>query len=263
MQMTAKASTEFISFDVQLPCWIALPEFLKSITYKNPSDARNTPFQIAHSTELPAFKWAMKEPRLFEDFSLWMTAQRQGELSWLDIFPPECLTATPDSSAPLFVDVGGGVGHQCAALKRRYPELARRIVLEDLAPVIMHAIPVDGVEHLIHDFWTEQPVRNASYYYLRNVLHDYPDEKCIVLLQLQMDAMSESSTLLIDEMIIPDYGAHWQATEVDITMMASLASIERSKEQWQDLFRVAGLAIKEIFTYSTDLGHSLMLVQRT
>ena len=147
------------SFDAQLPCWSALPRFLADSSYQNPSDARNTPFQIAHHTESTAFEWAMCQPDLMQDFNLWMRAQRTGQKSWLDVFPPERLAPDGESEAPFFVDIGGGIGHQCAALKARFPSITRRVVLQDLPKAIEHAIPTDGVEPMVHDFWSEQPVK--------------------------------------------------------------------------------------------------------
>jgi demethylsterigmatocystin 6-O-methyltransferase len=73
--------------------------------------------------------------------------------------------------------------------------------------------------------------------------------------------MGEGFPLLIDEMIVPSSGAHWQAVELDIMMMAYLAGVERTKEQWDDLLHAGGLTIKEIFTYTSELGHGVMLVR--
>ena len=92
----------------------------------------------------------------------WMTAQREGQKIWLDVFPFEdqlCYGVTPDT--PLLVDVGGGVGHQCIALKTRLPHVLGRIILQDLPEVVAQAIPMEGVEPMAYDFWKPQPVKGA------------------------------------------------------------------------------------------------------
>ena len=91
-----------------------------------------------------------------------MFAQRTGKRSWLDVFPLELLRDDEsDPGAALFVDVGGGIGHQCLALKARIPGLTRRVILQDLPMVLARAEPAAGVKRMPHDFWAEQPVRGT------------------------------------------------------------------------------------------------------
>ncbi|KAJ5540927.1 S-adenosyl-L-methionine-dependent methyltransferase [Penicillium frequentans] len=251
------------SFEAQLPAWVAMPKFLHDTNYQNPIDPRHTAFQQAHATPLAAFEFAMTRPELFADFSKWMALQRHDQPTWLDVFPIERISQaakTIELSQPVFIDVGGGVGHQCAALVQRLPELSCRVRLQDLQPVVERAIPGTGVEAQAYDFWTPQLCLNAAFYYLRNVLHDYPDERCRVLLEQQLPALGASSVLLIDEMIVPSVGASRHGVELDIAMMASLAAIERTEGQWADLFRSVGLCVVETFCYDPQTGQSLMVV---
>lgn len=80
---------------------------------------------------------------------------------------------------------------------------------------------------------------------MRRILHDYPDEKAITLLKLTGEAMSTDSILIIDELVIPNKGAHEHATQLDLTMLASLSSIERTDKQWNSLMDSAGFEIVE------------------
>jgi hypothetical protein len=92
-----------------------------------------------------------------------MEAQRKGEKTWLDVLPRRLITSDPNSNAPLFVDVGGSIGHQCAALIAAFPEINRKVILQDLPPVIAHALPTKGVENMVHDFWQPQPVKSELF----------------------------------------------------------------------------------------------------
>nr|UZP47903.1 putative O-methyltransferase [Cladonia uncialis subsp. uncialis] len=248
-------------FDAQLPSWLTLPSFLASTAYMNPSDPSHTSFQLAHGTTLPAFQWAATRPHIMHDFALWMSTQRKGQKSWLDVFP---LDAGEDDKAgqntPLFVDVGGGMGHQCLALKSRHPSLKRRIILQDLPTVLAKAGPVEGIEHMPHDLWEEQPVHDASFYYLRNILHDYPDVGCVTLLKNIKPAMSCDSAILIDEIVLPDVDTQWQAAQLDISMMASLAGRERSETEWRKVVDAAGLKIEQILAYDEEMGDKVIVV---
>jgi demethylsterigmatocystin 6-O-methyltransferase len=88
--------------------------------------------------------------------------------------------------------------------------------------------PMNDVELMPFGFWTPRPVANTRAYYLRNVLHDYSDVKCVSILRNTVAAMGPESVILIDEMVVPNERASWRAMQIDITMMACLASRERS-----------------------------------
>lgn len=145
-----------------MPCFQKLPQFLVDTKYQNPSDAVNTPFQRAHNTDQAPFVWILEHPFNFASFVQWMTTQREGQPTWLDVFPvEEMLGHNAGPETPLFVDVGGGIGHQCAALKSRFPSLPGRVILQDLPQTLPQAIPTPGVEATAHDFWTPQPIKGT------------------------------------------------------------------------------------------------------
>lgn len=50
---------------------------------------------------------------------------------------------------------------------------------------------------LAHDFFSPQPVKNASVFLLRNIIHDWPDKYCIQILQYLRDAAAPSTRLMI------------------------------------------------------------------
>ena len=148
------------SLDETLSSWQAIPSFLRDTSYQNPSDSLHTCFQRGHNTDLHAFKWAASHPESFKNFNLWMTASRMGKQSWLDEFNFEqevASNSTPEEV--IFVDVGGGIGTQCSNLRTHFPHLMGRVILQDLATPIKQALPVEGMETMVHDFWTEQPVK--------------------------------------------------------------------------------------------------------
>ena len=72
--------------------------------------------------------------------------------------------------------------------------------------------------------------------------------------------MDKDSRILIDDMVLPDTGVHWQAAQLGLTMMAALGSVERTKEQWYVLMESAGLKILQIYTYTTLLQDSIIMV---
>ena len=71
--------------------------------------------------------------------------------------------------------------------------------------------------------------------------------------------MTRDSVLLIDEMIIPNRGVHPLATELDMTMMACLAAMERTSKHWDALLDEAGLKILQKRTYNNVTGESVIV----
>lgn len=147
------------SFDSIGPAVQALPDFLKENQYKDFSDPTNTPLQKGWNTNLPAFLWVQTKPDLLNYFNQWMAAQRLGMPTWLDFYPYKEKTQGLDPSRPFFVDVGGGFGHQSVALRDKLPGLQNRIIVQDMAPVLEHAIKHPEVELMVHDFWQPQPIK--------------------------------------------------------------------------------------------------------
>lgn len=50
-----------------------------------------------------------------------------------------------------------------------------------------------------HNFFEPQPVKNAAVYFLRNVLHDWPDEEACEILSNIRDAAGPNSKLIVFE----------------------------------------------------------------
>ena len=82
-----------------------------------------------------------------------------------------------------------------------------------------------------------------------STLHDWTDEKCAEILANLKPAMTPKySKLLINEFVIPDTGAHWISTALDILMMAVYSSAERSEQNWRRMLEGVGFRITKIWT---------------
>ncbi|KAI1110051.1 S-adenosyl-L-methionine-dependent methyltransferase [Nemania sp. NC0429] len=237
-------------FDNIGPCLQAFPGFLADTKYQDVTNSSNTAFQKAFNTSETAFQWLPKYPERFGPLQQVMTVQGAAGVPWFDVFPFEKELA--GSTAPCaFVDVGGGFGHQCHVLSSRFPGLlGGKIILQDLKETIVNIPPVfEGFEKMEHNFFTPQPVKGARFYYLRNILHDWPDDKCVEILKNLISAFGPESQILIDEMVLPNSGVPWEATTIDLTIMASLGARERTSAEWNALLGAAGLKALRIDTY--------------
>lgn len=83
---------------------------------------------------------------------------------------------------------------------------------------------------------------------MHSVLHDWPDELCRKILANIVAAMRPGySKVLVNENVIPDTGAYWETTSLDLIMM-EIGSGERTERQWHALLESAGLKIIKMWT---------------
>ncbi|KAI3321516.1 S-adenosyl-L-methionine-dependent methyltransferase [Xylariaceae sp. AK1471] len=244
------------SFEGMIPTFQGLPEFLAKTQYQAPTDGNNGPVQYGLKTDKPFFGVLQENSRLGSAFNDFMTGYAKARPRWVDIYPvEERLGASADQSDVLLIDVGGGVGHELSELNKKHPDLPGQLVLQDQPSVINQAkasgnLPT-AIRAVAHDFFEPQPTRyrGARAYFMRLILHDWPDAKCVVILSHLRDAMVKGhSRLLINEAVLRDTGAPWQQTSLDWTMMGMLVSRERTESQWRELLAGAGLKISGIWT---------------
>ncbi|PWY70297.1 o-methyltransferase [Aspergillus sclerotioniger CBS 115572] len=238
------------------PAITAIPEFLRKTQYQNPTNGLVCPFQQGFRTEFSFFDFLSRDSTLSAQFNNLMSVYHQGRASWMDqgfypverLLTPTPITSTPDSNI-LLVDVGGGKGHDLNEFRIKWPAATGRLILQDQPAVLAEATGLhESIERMPHDFFTEQPCKGSRAYFLHSVLHDWPDDKCLKILAPLRAAMTPGySRLLINENVIPDRGAHWQATGLDWVMMADFAGAERTEAQWRGLLGRAGFRILKIW----------------
>ncbi|KAG8161693.1 hypothetical protein KVR01_008680 [Diaporthe batatas] len=153
------------------------------------------------------------------------------------------------STDAVVVDVGGGDGSFAIALSKRFPQL-KYIIVQDVPAVIEQAIravpkPLRGIiKPQVADFFERQPVQGAAIYFLRKVLHDWPDEHAIRILQQLVPALEPGARILINDHCVPPHGTlspiqEWRIRGQDLAMMALFNSKERTTEQWKELIKRA------------------------
>ncbi|KAK4207014.1 S-adenosyl-L-methionine-dependent methyltransferase [Rhypophila decipiens] len=242
---------------------LALPAWLQENGYEKEPEGPMGPFQHAHDTKLNMFEWFHANPPAGEWFNLHMGGYAFGRPNWFDdeIYPvrERLIDGFKDREGEaLLVDIGGGLGHDIEAFASRFPDAKGRLVLQDLEHVIEQGLQtkVEGsrVERTVYDFHTEQPVKGARAYYMHSILHDWSDDICVKIIANIKEAMKPGySRLLIDEGVIPDTGASWEATGLDMILSGLLSSRERTRAEWTRLLEEkAGLKINKIYHYLGD-----------
>lgn len=258
------------------PIFLALPSYLKKTGYKNPSDSSNTAFHQAYNTQMDIFDWFGVNPEWSDKVMSFMGVQREGQIPWmprsqfLQGFDIALSQQDIQRGRALFVDVGGAVGHQSIAFRENHPELKGAVILQDL-PFIVDLARKDprtaqlDITIQPHDFLTPQTTeaQGAKVFYIRNVLHDWNDDKNLVILKHIGDALADDSLLIIDEAIVPDVDVALTIAAYDMVMMAMPAAQERSEGMWRDLVeRQAGLKVREIRKYDESTCDSLIIIAK-
>ncbi|MCJ1405545.1 hypothetical protein MMC11_008773 [Xylographa trunciseda] len=241
------------------PIWNYLPKYLEETNYQNPTDPSHTVFNLVYRTAKPCFQYIMEDHAWKDPFQLYMSGFDEGRANWMDFFPVEAkLCDGARTDGVLFVDVGGGMGHEAIALKKKFPKIPGKFILQDL-PQTVKDLHLEGVEAMAHDFMKVQTIKGARVYYFRNVLHDWSDEICQTILSETRRAMDPSySKVLINQWVVPARNATRLMTAQDLNMMAALSAIERTEKQWCDLLESSGLSIVKIWRPDDDVSECLI-----
>ena len=115
-----------------------------------------------------------------------------------------------DSFPRSVVEIGGSHGAIGVELLKAFPHIEEYVV-QDLPDVIAGACaPVEVAARLKfqeYNFFTEQSTKGADVYFLRLVLHNWPDDKAITILRNQVPAMRSHSKIILNEVCLPPVGA--------------------------------------------------------
>ncbi|KAK4505062.1 hypothetical protein PRZ48_003025 [Zasmidium cellare] len=167
-----------VTVDMLAPLTLAFPAYLESIKHKEPDDPRNSAWTFSVGKGQDMFEYMAARPLHAEAFNRHMTFLQENTVPWLDIFPLEQYMNVDQTEGKRveFCDVAGGNGHQALNVVRKYPTLEGRVVVQDRPDMTFTQHP--GVEYVAFDLFKPNPTKGARVYYLRHILHDWPDEPC-------------------------------------------------------------------------------------
>ncbi|KAL0952686.1 hypothetical protein HGRIS_006925 [Hohenbuehelia grisea] len=250
-----------------------IPQFLK-----NPGQYQS-PFNMSIKDTTNIFAWYEQAENLWRGRRFVVGMRGAGER-----FPPEIFTSAIDwkglPQGSTVVDVGANVGTVTLPLAKAFPHL--HFILQDLDHAISdakvfwqdrfpEALSERRVEFQVHDFFTPMPVK-ADVYFLRLILHDWPQEEGIKILKHIRAAAKPTSILIIFEMIVlhacpetskfaaqspvppapppllANYGLGFGGfvTMADMQMLNLLGGRERTIEEFEELGRESGWKLETV-----------------
>lgn len=162
------------------------------------------------------------------------------------------------SAYPTIVDVGGGRGPLLAAILAAAP--ASRGVLYDLprvvasAPTVLREHNVADRVHITEGSFFDSVPGGGDAYVLKNIIHDWPDQKAVQILRNVRAAAGPRATVLLVEMVIPEHHRDFPGNWVDLEMLLNLAARERTEAEYGELLSQAGYRITRVVQTASPLS---------
>lgn len=205
----------------------------------------SVPYDVAHGESF----WAglRRDPEAAVVFDDLMTSKTSA-------FVPELIRAYDFSSARLVVDVGGGSGALLGGILAAAPQ-ARGIVADlpgglAAATRTLAALGVaDRCRPVVADFFVEVPT-GGDVYILRQILHDWPDDRSAQLLAVCRRAMQPDARLLVIDQLLPEHATEDPdarlAFELDLQMFVLFGAGERTRAELVGLTEAAGFRVDAV-----------------
>jgi SAM-dependent methyltransferase len=155
------------------------------------------------------------------------------------------------SKFSLIVDIGGGEGfflanilhhnHRCRGLLFDTAE-----ALEKAPEMLIHHQVADRAEIVPGNFFNSIP-GSGDLYILKNIIHNWDDEKSVELLKKIHQSIKPDSILLIIEMVVPIGNKPSLAKLLDIQMMGTMpGGKERMAKEYSVLLEKSGFRLTRI-----------------
>lgn len=168
-----------------------------------------------------------------------------------ELFAPVLLSSYSFSSLNHIIDIGGGHGSLlCNVLaNNKNPKAtlfdSKHVIERAFANINSYNLK-DRIEIVVGDFFLNVP-EGGDLYILKNILHDWDDEKCILILKNIQKAMPPASKLLIIETIIRNDNNYSFGKMIDILMLLGTENgRERTISEFRNILNGSGFKINKV-----------------
>jgi hypothetical protein len=197
----------------------------------------------------PVFEYLKQHPEEAQIFN-----DAMSDLSMID--SPAVAEAYNFEGIHSIVDIAGGHGLLLATILARNPQLQGTLyevphVLEGarsgpLKPVLDRCTLASG------DMFCSVPA-GADAYIMKHIIHDWPDDRCVQLLQACRKGVNPGGKLLVVDCVIQPGNDFSPGKFLDLQMMIFPSGCERTEKQFRDLFVASGWRLNRIIpTASSD-----------
>ncbi|HLX09625.1 MAG TPA: methyltransferase [Thermoanaerobaculia bacterium] len=232
-QISLRDCALYFGSEAQLRAWDQLEQTLAG---------GESGFERAHG--MTTWEWFERHPEESEAFAGTMVAMTR-------LFAPGIATAYPFGEVRRLCDVGGGHGDLLAEILLRHPHLAA--VLLDAGSVLATARPflaargvLPRIELLAGSFFEAVPA-GCDAYLLKNVLHDWDDERAARVLDNCRRVMQAGHRLLVVETVVEEDTTREIGPISDLQMMVNCCGgRERGRAEYARLFDRTGFRLRRV-----------------
>jgi hypothetical protein len=204
------------------------------------------------------FAYLKESPALSAQFN---AAMSEGTRATADVVPAQYDFGRFET----IVDVGGGDGTLLAAILREHP--SARGTIFDTSEGLAQAgetLRREGVGERCTleagDFFTSVP-GGGDLYLIKSVIHDWDDERAATILRHCRDVVPGHGRVLIIEPVFPDVVDSSVPAIMylsDLNMLVNLGGRERTRADFEDLCKRAGLALTGVTPLPPQYAFSLI-----
>ncbi|WP_439627395.1 class I SAM-dependent methyltransferase [Gemmata sp.] len=188
----------------------------------------------------PIFGQIFHTPDLRREFTMGMHGM--GVIS-----SPQVVAAFDLSRFRTLVDLGGATGHLAVAACRRYTALRATVFdLPEVTPIATELVGASDVSARVGvvsgDFFVDE-LPASDLYSLGRILHDWSEDKILLLLQKVYDRLPAGGALLVAEKLINDDRTGPDMAQMqDLNMLLVTEGKERTLGEYAALLRRVGFA---------------------
>jgi hypothetical protein len=185
---------------------------------------------------MPIFKYFEQNPEMSELFNRSMS-----DLSSID--GPAVADAYAFDGIHSIVDVGGGHGSLLATVLARHPQM--KGTLYEVAHVLAGAKSgplnafLDRCAFCSGDMFSSVP-GGADAYIMKHIIHDWPDEVCVRILQACRKGVNAGGKLLVVDNVIPPGNDFVPGKFLDLQMLIFPGGRERTEKEFRELLAASG-----------------------
>lgn len=197
---------------------------------------------IEHAFGMSLWEYLAKHPAEQQGFNARMVEGSRREASRL-------VKGYDFSGVGKVVDIAGGQGVLLENILKAHSE--PRAVLFELPSVIEAArrsldpALLGRIELTGGDFFKAVPA-GGDIYVLKNILHDWEDERATAILKNVRRAMTDKAKLLVIEGVVPKGNSPSPTKMMDITMLVATGGRERTEAEHRALLKAGGFRLARI-----------------
>lgn len=196
----------------------------------------------------PIFDYFSENPETGKIFDQAMTGVHGRETDAM-------LAAYDFSGIGTLADIGGGNGSVITAVLKKYPTM--KGILYDLPAVgeraraNIRAAGLEGRCQVVAGNFFEAVPPGADAFLMRHIIHDWDNDKSLTILRNCRKAMGQGSRLLIVEGVVPPGNEPSVSKFFDLAMMVLPGGMERTEEEYRQLFKAGGFRLTRIVPTKT------------